>query len=70
MLDARVLLPCDSYDVGPGAPDIEALLGEPAAEDSLESLNQRRASLGLSHLTFVALTPCSRLSSEVSGPAA
>ena len=56
-LDVRVLLPCADSDAAPGAPELDALLGAPTEEEDLSTLNALRASLSLSQLAFVALTP-------------
>lgn len=55
-LDVRVLLPCADSSVAPGAAEVDALLGEPGDEDDLPHLNACRTSLGLSSLSFVALS--------------
>ncbi len=70
-LDVRVLLPstADGAGVGGdgvapvdgsaalGAPELDALLGEPEAEAELPTLNAVRGPLGLGALGFVPLTP-------------
>jgi phosphopantetheine adenylyltransferase/dephospho-CoA kinase len=66
-LDVRVLLPCNESDIAPGVPEIDSLLGDTSDEDELESVNARRAALGLPLLSFVAV-PSTSLSSSARIP--
>lgn len=54
-LDVRVVLPCADFEIAPGAPEIDCLLGTGEDESLLESINARRKVLGLSSLAFVTL---------------
>ena len=52
-LDVRVLLPCASSDIGPGAPELDVLIGKPEEEEELEAINAARKALDLPPLGFV-----------------
>ena len=54
-LDVRVLLPCASSDIGPGAPELDVLIGKPDEEEELEAINAARKALDLPPLGFVAV---------------
>ena len=54
-LDVRVLLPCASSDIGPGAPELDVLIGKPEEEEELEAINAARKALDLPPLGFVTV---------------
>ena len=55
-LDVRVLLPCASSDIGPGAPELDVLIGKPEEEEELEAINAARKALDLPPLSFVSVS--------------